>query len=74
MTMRRRTFIGLLGAAAWPLGARAQQLEKVRRVGYLTPAHSIPQLIAGWMQAPCSRMEHNSLTWFGAQLDTWTRF
>jgi putative ABC transport system substrate-binding protein len=51
--MRRREFITLLGgAAAWPLGARAQKPEQMRRIAFVHPSTAtMAELRAGPFRA-----------------------
>src|SRR5262245_11256762 len=79
-TMKRRTFITLLGgaAAAWPLGARAQKGERVRRIGVLLGANAAGDAegqarieafrqameLLGWTPGPNLQIEYR---WGGAE-------
>ena len=76
--MKRRTFIAGLGsAAAWPVVARAQQSERVRRIGVLrasdenlgTLTHStFTQALAGfgWTDGRNVRLD---LRWGGTDIN-----
>jgi putative ABC transport system substrate-binding protein len=78
--IRRRDFITFLGgAAAWPLVARAQQNDRVRRIGVLllgdendpiskTPVSAFTQALAdlGWTDGSNVRMD---LRWWGDDIN-----
>jgi len=50
--LKRRDFITLLGgAAAWPLASRAQQTERMRRIGVLLPAAADDPVFQAWVGA-----------------------
>jgi putative ABC transport system substrate-binding protein len=50
--MRRREFLGVLGGAtaAWPLAARAEQPERLWRIGFLRVGSPPPRFIEGFRQ------------------------
>jgi putative ABC transport system substrate-binding protein len=54
--MRRQKFIALLGswAVAWPLVARAQQGERVRRVGFLSAFAESDLEVQSWIRSFCT--------------------
>src|SRR5215831_1164179 len=61
--MKRREFIMMLGgaAAAWPLGARAQQIDRVRRIGVLNDYSEADSV--GQAQVAAFREELHKLGW-----------
>ena len=80
LCLRRREFITLLGgAAAWPLAARAQLGDRVRRIGVLTggdendpvaktPVSAFTQALAGlgWADGRNVRID---LRWPGGEIN-----
>ena len=77
--IRRREFITLLGGAAWPLAAGAQQGNRVRRIGVLISGDENdpvwkPRLSAftqalaglGWTDGRNMRLD---LRWYGADIN-----
>ena len=64
--IRRREFITLVGSAAtWPLAARAQQGDRVRRVGVLMNAAATEVEYQGYLAA--FRSEMRRLGWSEGQ-------
>src|SRR5947208_10043358 len=63
--MRRRDLVVLAGAAlVSPRAGRAQQAERIRRIGYLTPTTGSPENIFGVLQTRALVEALRALGWF----------
>src|SRR5215510_4759306 len=76
--LRRRRFITLLGdaAAAWPLAARAQQRERMRRIGVLLPSTADDSEYQAWVGAFLQGLAQSGwITGRNIRIETrWTKF
>jgi len=75
--MKRREFITLLGgAAAWPLAARAQQRERMRRIGVLLPSTADDSEYQAWVGAFLQGLAQSGwITGRNIRVETrWTKF
>jgi putative tryptophan/tyrosine transport system substrate-binding protein len=72
LDLRRRQFIRLLGgAAAWPFGVRAQEPDRMRRIGVLLPATADDPQYQAWFGAFLQGLAQSG--WFigrNVQIDT----
>jgi len=73
--MRRREFITLLSgaAAAWPLAARAQQGERMRRIGVILPALSDDLEFQKWVGSFLQALQQSGWT-IGRNVQVETRW
>jgi len=77
VTIGRRELLAALGcAAAWPLAVRAQQPEKMRRIGVLLPAAPDDAEYQSWVGAFLQGLAQSGwITGRNIRIETrWTKF
>src|SRR4029079_17491807 len=73
--MQRREFVTILGGAvaAWPVAVRAQQPERMRRIGILLPAHADDAKCQTWVMGFLQVLQQSGWT-IGGNLQIETRW